>query len=127
MKYAVSQYARALADLLDGKSEKERKEIAIKFAKIAQRHRATSHLPRIFETTDRHLLKKRGLKKVIIESASRLNGHIRKEIMEVLGKNIYIEERVRASMIGGIKILIDDETLIDASAKTQIERMVTTT
>mgnify|MGYP003394656396 FL=1 len=63
------------------------------------------------------------MRKVRIESAAPVSAQLKKEISEILGKKIVLEEKTRPDLLAGIKILVDDELLIDATGKRQLERI----
>ena len=123
MKYRVSQYAQALYAATDGKSEAEQKKIVARFVQLLIRHRAMGKARAIFAAYEKHVLQKRGMRLVRIETASPASEKLKQEIRSALGKNIHIEERVNPRIIGGVTMLIDDEILIDASVKRQLETM----
>ena len=125
MKYAVSQYAEALVESLEGHTDKERKRLVRNFLSLLRTHRASSQLPRILGQAEAYILKKQGLKKVCIESPSPLSRATVHEIKKILGQNIVIEESSNPRLLAGINILVDNETLIDATGKTQLEKMLT--
>ena len=125
MKYRISQYAQALHTALDGKKKTEQHAIARRFAGVLIRRRmiAKSHL--ILAAYEKLVLCARGERKVRIESAGPVPEQLKKEIRGVLDAKIHFEELVNPELLAGAKILVDDELLIDASAKKQIERMFT--
>jgi len=64
------------------------------------------------------------LYKVDVETVSTPPENLAQQIEEKLGGKIAISNKKNPDILGGIKILIDDETLIDASVKTQIGRVL---
>lgn len=125
MHYSVSHYAFALKEALKGKSEKERKEILKRFLLLLRRNHASSRLARILQKYEYVVLKESGLSKVRIESPAPLKADVRREISKAVGKKVILQEEIRTELLGGIKILIDDEVLIDASASHQLEKLFT--
>ena len=123
MKYRVAQYAEALFDATDGKSEAEQKKIVKRFVELLVRHRTIGKAHAISVAYEKLTLQKRGMRSVRIETAHSASEKLKQEIRTVLGKNIHIEEAVNPHLLGGIKMLVDDEILIDASVKRQIDRM----
>lgn len=122
MKFSTQQYATALYGALAEKSEPERKAVFRNFLSILQKNRDWSRLGLILKEVERLYLKEAGLKKVEVETASS-SKTMQRELKEILGKNILIKERVNPEILAGLKILINDEILVDASAKAQINRM----
>lgn len=125
MKYSVAAYAEALASALDdAKNEKERQQITRRFLVILRSHKASFLLLRIVQAMERRELKNKGLKHVEVTSASPLTDTVRREISAALGEKVSLTEIIRSELLGGIRILVEDEILVDASAKTQLERML---
>lgn len=122
MKYTFSHYAEAFLALCAKKTEKEQTKIARQFIAFLQKRREIRNLPHIVEAVEKRELRSSGAKKVILEFASPADEHVKKEIKRILGKTIF-QEKTRAYLLGGVRILIDDELLIDASAKRQLELM----
>ena len=123
MRYSLKQYASVLLSALDGKSEKERKEILRRFVDILAKNRDITRLGAILREVEREYLKKSGMKKVWVESVSPLSAGLRKEIEAAVGGKTYLHEKINPSLLGGIRILINDELLIDASARRQIDKL----
>jgi len=123
MKYSPRQYAAALRAALEEKSGHERKEILKNFVRALARARTLAKLPVILREVEKQALAAEGLKKVEVESASPVDEKTRKEIERRLGHKIFLKEKINPELLAGIRILVDDETLIDASAKRQLEKM----
>lgn len=123
MKYTPKQYASVLLDALDGKSAKVQKEILGNFVKFLDRNRDLARLHAILREVERQFLKNTGQKKVLVESASKLSVHTRNEIEKIAGKSFIFEEKIVPDLLAGLRITLNDELLIDASAKKQISRM----
>ncbi|MEK7541526.1 MAG: F0F1 ATP synthase subunit delta [Patescibacteria group bacterium] len=123
MRYRISEYARALSGALEGKNEVDRRAIARRFAEVLMRHRALGKAVVILAAYEKIALRAQGASKVRIESAMRVSAELRAKIRGILGAKIYFTEVENAGLLAGVKILIDDELLIDASGLRQIERM----
>lgn len=121
MKYRPLQYAEALYDTCEGKSEAEQKKIIKKFVEVLMRHQAMHKAREIYIAYENLSLHKQGLRRVRLETVSPATEKLKQEIRVILGKNIHIEEVTNPNLLGGVKILIDNEILIDASAKRQME------
>ena len=124
MRYTNAQYAQALSEALGEAKSKGRSVIVHRFLAMLQRHRAISRVSRILEQFEKHSLKSDGLVKVEVTSAAPLTDEIRQHISAALKKKVYLEEIVDAELLGGIKMIVNNEILIDASAKRHIEAMV---
>ena len=123
MKYRLKQYAEALAAATEGKSEAEQKKIVTRFTELLVRHRMIGKAPMICIAYEKLVLQKKGMRSVRIETATSTSKKLKQEFHAALGKNIYIEEIINPHLLGGIKILVDDEILIDASVRRQLERL----
>ena len=125
MRYSIPQYAEALVEALEDKSGRERSEATRRFLFILRKNKDWAKLGRIVKEAEKQSLRKQGIKKVEVESAVPLSPTVKKEIEKILGKKIVLEEKVRPEVLAGIKILVDGEILIDASAERQLQRMFT--
>ena len=125
MRYRIGQYAEALSEACAGKSEPAQKKIARRFAALLRRHRMSAKTRLILAAYEKIALQKRGERRVRIEAPAPVSEQFRKELRAVLGSNVHFEESVNPELLAGAKILVDDELLIDASAKKQMERMFT--
>ena len=116
MRYTTKQYALALLAALKNKSATDRKEIIKRFLIILRKNRDGARLKLILQETERQHLKDMGLKKVEVVSAGGLSSKVKKEMGEILGGKILWQESVEFKLLAGLRILIDEENLIDASA-----------
>lgn len=127
MKYTTKQYANSLLSALEGKSAKAQGESLRRFFSILQRNGDASKRSQIMEEVRRTYFKKNGTHKVEVEMAANPPASLKKDIEGALGKKIVLSERLSPELVGGIKIFIDDETLVDASIKTQLDKLFTRT
>ncbi len=125
MKYRPAQYAEALYDALEGKGPEDRRTIARSFARVLSRHRMTAKTSAILASYEKLSLGRHGMHKVRIESEAPVSEQTRKEIREILGTKIHFEEQENPALLAGMKILVDDELLIDASARRQLDNLFT--
>ena len=124
MKYSSKQYAAALLEALRGRPDKEHSKIMRNFLVILAKNGERSKLSSIIRDAERGYYKELGFKKVVIETTSKASPAIKKEVQRILGKKISISEKINPELLAGIKILIDDSILIDASAQSKIQRML---
>ena len=127
MKYTVRQYAEALNSALKGKEAAERKKAVGRFLNILRKHRDSARLGRILKEAELLHLKESGLRKVRVEAASPVTEGIKSEIKEILGDKVYLEEEVNPELLAGLRILVDEEIFIDASAKRRLGEMLRST
>lgn len=123
MKYRTAQYAQALHAAVKDVPEQKQKEIMRRFAALLGRHRVSGKSDLIVAAYEKIVLQESGMRKVTIESVAPVSEQLKKEIIELLGKKIFIEEEAHPELLAGIKILVDNELLIDASAKRQLEKI----
>lgn len=123
MKYTSRQYAQAFFEIYKDKPAAKRKTVLRNFLSILQKKRDWPRLGLILKEVERLNLQAEGLKKVEVETASP-SKTLRGELEAILGEKLFIKERVNPDILAGIKILINDEILIDASAGYQLERML---
>lgn len=123
MRYRPGHYAQALAEsLADTTSETARTRIRA-FAQLLKKHRMLGKAESIARAAERRLAAGAGVRRILIESAAPDPGAVKKEITELLGGKVWLEEKARPELLAGIRILIDDETLIDASAERRLVEM----
>lgn len=123
MKFTPKQYARAIFEALKGKSPESQKELMTRFLKLLRKNGDWAKNAAILSALEKLILKEKGLKKVYVEAPQEIKGMLKYEVENIFGRKVYFSQKTNSSLLGGIKILIDDEILIDASAKRQIERM----
>ncbi len=124
MKYRASQYAEALFEALEEKKPGERAGIIRSFVRMMFRHRVIGKSRAILAAYEKLVLREQGMRKVRIESPGRISDQLKKDIREILGAKIHWEEKENPDLLAGVRILVDDELLIDASAKRHVGRML---
>ena len=123
MKYTNGQYAEALIAALDGKTNAERRKIAGRFFRALARHRALSRLNRVILEAERRRRRRDGLLKVDVGAAAPLRPKSRLMLEKILGKKTVISETVQEELGAGVRILINEEKLIDASARRKLSEI----
>lgn len=123
MKYTTKQYASTLLSSLDGKTSKGQGEVIKKFLVVLQKNGDFAKRNQILKEAESQHFKKNGIHRVSVELASEIPANLEKEIEAALGKKIVFEAHKNKDILGGIKILVDDEILVDASARAQIARL----
>lgn len=123
MKYRITQYAEALHAALKNAPASKQKEVMRRFAVLLTRHRMSGKSDLVVAAYEKIVLRESGMRKVRIESAAPVSERLKKEIGGILGKKLVVEEETHPELLAGIKILVDNELLIDASAKRQLEKI----
>ena len=124
MKHTPLQYAEALYAALEGKKPEARGQIIKNFVLTIFRHRAIGKSPAILAAYEKVVLRAQGMRKVRIESPGRVSDQLKKDISDILGAKIHWEEAENPDLLAGVRIVVDDELLIDASGMRQLEMML---
>lgn len=124
MKYTVKQYAETLYSALKDCSTKEQKEIIARFLLTVRKNGDSPRLELIVRAFEKIYLKDNGLSMVDIEMAGAVPESMKKEIKSILGEGVVLFEKETPELLGGVRIMVNGELLIDASVKRQIDRML---
>lgn len=124
MKYSNKQYTEALWQALSGKSSTKQKEIIKAFVKLLSRSGDFCRLPLIVQKLEKKYRADQDISKVNIEYPDKTIPAIKKQIKNILGKKIIWEEKTNPALFAGVKIVINDEILVDATAKRQLDQMM---
>ncbi|OGZ96570.1 MAG: hypothetical protein A3J10_01055 [Candidatus Sungbacteria bacterium RIFCSPLOWO2_02_FULL_54_10] len=116
MKYTPAQYAAALAEVLQGKTSAELKHIAANLFTHMTKARATKDIDRVVREAGRRMRRKEEISAADVESAAPLSAKHLHSIKRMLGPKSAIIEKVNPHLLAGTRIIIDEETLIDATA-----------
>ncbi|HEY4510502.1 MAG TPA: F0F1 ATP synthase subunit delta [Candidatus Paceibacterota bacterium] len=123
MRYQESIYAKALLRALEEKDESEIKKILKNFMAILLKNNDFSHLNSILGKVEKLYLTEEGVEKIYVESASPLSKNLREEIESALGKKVLINEKVRPGLLAGVRIILNEEILIDATAAQRLAKI----
>lgn len=123
MKYSPRQYALALRAALQKKTATEEKRAIRNFLNLLARNRDQTKLELIIKEAEKIARRKKGIYKVELTSSTKISAKLKKEIEKIIGKKVIFKEKVDPEISAGLKILIEDETLIDATAQSQIAKM----
>lgn len=121
-RYTPKQYASALFGALQEKGVS--KDAVIKrFAHVLVANYDKSLLPKIVMQLKKLERAQMGRHDVVLTSARPLEQATLSEVKKKVGENSGITEVVDPSVLGGLRVLINDELVIDGTLKTRIERM----
>jgi len=123
VKYYPRQYALALRAALKEKTAKEQKNILRHFLRLIVKNKDLSKLNLIINEVEREGRKTKGILKVEISSSHLPSEGFKTKLKKILGKKIFFVDKIDPNLLAGLKILIEDETLIDATAKNQLVRL----
>jgi len=127
MKLTPGQYAEGLFESINGKSEKEAKEILNKFVDLLIVNNQTSQLRKILTSFESVWNRGNGIIEAEIKVANKLDNSSR-EILQAYvkeitkAKNIEMNEVVDASLMGGFVVKYEG-SIIDNSLKTKLQSL----
>lgn len=124
MRYSAKQYSASLISALEGKSDSDQQASIKRFMTMLQRNGDFSKRQLIAREIKKQYLTKEGTKDVVVEVASEVSG-MKKELESALGGKILLKEEINPSILGGVKILINEEILIDASVRSRLNKLFT--
>ena len=122
MKISSKQYAKSFIGALDGKPLIEQKKLAHRFFTLISQKGDRKHLGAIIREIEQTHFKNLGKKKVVLETSEPAGESLKKEIKKLLGSAVVVE-KTNPALLAGIRILINDEILIDASAASQLKKL----
>ena len=123
MKYPIKKYAQALYESTAGKSQAQQEKALQSFVALLIRYNDRSLLPRIIESYGKIRRKTEGLTKVELTTAEKASGKIKTEIKKKLGEGAEMNEIVEPEVLGGLKLIINDEYLIDGTLQSRVEKL----
>src|SRR4051812_22564680 len=106
MRYQPIQYAEALYDTLEHATGGEYTARVKRFLEILKKNHDYRVLPLILARYEKIYLKKHGLRKVDVVSASPLGAGVREEIKKIIGENIVMTEHTSVGLLAGLTILV---------------------
>ena len=124
MKYSVHIYARAFAEMLDKQPEKC-DEYLKRLIAILKSNGDAGMAKKILTKARELLIQKSGGRRVVLESARPLSeGDLAKLRAEFSPRDL-IETSVNPEILGGVKIMIDGEQIIDATLGRKLKKIFT--
>lgn len=127
MKISQKQYAQALYELVNGKSEQEIISVIEKFVKVLINNNDTGKINKIVSSFSDIWNEKNGIVEAEIVSARKLDDQIVKllngYIVRLLDVNeVVLRPQIDADILGGVVVRYNDK-LLDNSLKTRINKM----
>jgi len=121
MKHSVSIYAKALTDVvLEGK---DRGTAAKNFLALLRRNGDERHLGKIIEESEILIRRKKGTRKITVESARKLDRSPRALLKDFAKPGDEISDVIRPELIAGMRIMVDGELQFDGSLKGKIDKL----
>jgi F0F1-type ATP synthase delta subunit len=118
----IKIYAEALAGaLLDKKNDE--KKVAKNFLLLLIKLGYQSKARKIVELAEEIILKKKGNKKITLESARKLTAENRALLKKFVKDGDIVKEKVNPDLIAGIKVVINNEKQFDNSLKSKLQNI----
>ncbi len=123
-KYPVKIYAKALSSVLEKDLNKKEAEIALaNFLALVEKNQDQKGLLKIFQLTEKNILKKLGINKVIFESARQIEAKNLKKLKEVTNKDDICCEQINSELLAGVKIVKNGNEQIDYSLANKLNKL----
>ena len=123
MRYSPKQYAESWWDLKREPEGKDNQGLMNKFLRVIQKRGDWKKIGLILREIEKLYLISSHTLKVDIESPVPLSSSIKDKIISILGKPVLFREKIEPELLAGVKILINNETLIEATAKRKLDEM----
>ncbi len=120
MKYPVHAYADAFLSLIEEHPEKK-SEIVKGFARTLQASGDAENVDKIIACVEEKMARKEGRAKIKIYSARILPDALVQKIKNAFGKDALVSHVIAPEIIAGVKIVVNDEIMIDATLKKKLE------
>ncbi|MBI2623578.1 MAG: F0F1 ATP synthase subunit delta [Candidatus Liptonbacteria bacterium] len=122
MKYTPLHYAKAFAAAL-AEHPKSGEKFAANFARLIERNGDARHAPKILAATEKLVRAASGAKKVTLVTARPPEQSLRTAFRKLIGAHDTVEEKVDPSLIGGVKIVVNEEEQFDGSLKRKMDKL----
>jgi F0F1-type ATP synthase delta subunit len=120
MKYPVHAYADAFLSLIEEHPEKKG-EIVKGFARTLRSSGDAENADKIIACVEEKMARKEGRAKIKIYSARILPDALIQKIKNTFGKDSLVSHVIAPEIIAGVKIVVNDEIMIDATLKKKLE------
>lgn len=123
MKYKAKVYAKTLADLMvEKKTPAQEQKVVENFLKLLEKNGDMKKAKDIVALAENMFIKKTGRRKVLLESARKVD---KKELLKSFERQgDIVQEKIDKDLIAGIKITINDRQL-DFSMRKKIQELFT--
>lgn len=135
MKYTPSQYAKAFARTLseiekktqldaEGR-EREEEKLVKNFVSVIEKHGDASAARKILEATIKAARAVKGGRMITFITARQYKSSLHDKFRKILRSRDTIQEKIDPSLVGGVKILVDDYMQFDGSLKRKMDKIFT--
>lgn len=125
MKVTNEQYAEALHQALESVSPKDHNAVINNFIDALKANNDLNRYEQIIETYERMDRQRRGVKDVEATFAreTKINSELLEQLNSIVGADVEVRTKIDETIIGGIILRINEDTLIDASAQGHLNRL----
>lgn len=123
-KNNIKIYAKALAEIISKKiTPADEKKITDNFLKLLVKNGKEGRAGEIIALARQLLLKKKGNKKIILETARKMT-QSQKDLLKSMAKEgDIVEEKINSELIAGVKIIINNEKQLDQTLFKKINNL----
>ncbi len=121
-KFSIAQYAKILFQTVSSTQKQDIPLVVNNFSEFVKKNQMMKKMPAILKSFVELVKKQEGEKHVSVISAFPLQNSIKKTINDMFGGKADIAVSEDKSLIGGM-ILKTENTIFDASIKTQLQKM----
>ena len=118
------RYAKVLYDLTDELPDQKMKDVIDEFIKFLANQNALAYVDTIIAEFVAYKKKIKGISDVEVTTAHKLDLDLEEKLKEVFGEKLDISYKVNPSLIGGLKIKVNN-TVFDGSMKHQVDNLRT--
>ncbi|MEK7066001.1 MAG: F0F1 ATP synthase subunit delta [Patescibacteria group bacterium] len=123
MKYSPAVYSKALMGALAEESVESQEKIVENFVKLLKRSGDIEKIDNIMSVIEKATIKKKGGRTVDVIVPRKLPEALLSKIKNSFTAKDKITIKIDEKIISGVKIIIDDEKIIDNSLATTLKRM----
>lgn len=124
MRYSIDQYAIALYDSIQQTSSSGHDQVIENFLNILKNNGDLAYYEQIIQAYEDYEKRVTGQKNVEITTAKdeKLSKPLLDSLNKIAGAKANISQKIDESLVGGVIIRVED-TLVDASIKTQLNKL----
>ena len=123
MKITPKQYAISLYESTKNVDEVEINKRIKRFINILKKNNDLFLVDKIIDKFHECYREERNISKIEITSNAKMDSAILNKIIHKFNNQIEVEEKINKSLIGGMVIKINDDTLIDGSVKRKLKEL----
>lgn len=123
MKITPKQYAISLYEITKDAGKEESGKLIENFVGLLRRSNNLSMENKIIEEYESYFRKQKGIAKVKVRSSEKLSPEAVSDVVKHFAGQVELEEETDPSLIGGIAVEINDDTLIDGSIRKKLESL----